>query len=91
MREAFWDLAARVHYRLLPEGARIFIHCRAGIGRTGMFATAVLMCAGKSFQSALLAVRRAGSNPETERQMEFLQQGPPAGLLEEYCDHDAHE
>jgi len=58
--------------RLLRQGRRILVHCAAGIGRTGMFATAVLMAAGVERNQALALVRAAGSVPEDREQVELL-------------------
>ena len=43
--QTFADLVVET-VRLLRQGQRVLVHCAAGIGRTGMFATAVLMAAG---------------------------------------------
>lgn len=87
-RERFWDLAATVWFRFLKEeGGRIYVHCQAGVGRTGMFAVALLRAAGYSMVRAISAVRAAGSDPETGRQMDFLRQGPPRGLFENYQEY----
>lgn len=75
-REAFWDLACRVWYELLADGAVVYIHCRAGVGRTGLFATAVLMVSGMSHTKAAARVAAAGSAAETEPQRELLRAGP---------------
>ena len=41
-------LAATLHHDI-SNGEHVVIHCRAGIGRTGMIASAVLMQAGNSY------------------------------------------
>jgi len=89
--QAFWDLACRLWYQLLAEGAVAYIHCRAGIGRTGLFATAVLMVGGTSYAKAAGRVTSAGSGAETEPQRELLRSGPPKGLVEKYrrCGRDS--
>ena len=61
------DLARRVVEKL-QTGRKIVLHCAAGHGRTGMFAVIVLVAAGNSIESALDAVRKAGSEPDTATQ-----------------------
>lgn len=58
----------------LQNGARITVHCRAGIGRTGMMAQAVLVSLGLPLQDAAQRVADAGSHCETIEQRAFLQQ-----------------
>jgi hypothetical protein len=82
--EAFWDLACRLWYQLLPDGAVVYVHCRAGIGRTGLFATALMMVSGMTHTKAATVVAAAGSAAETEPQRAVLRSGPPAGLVENY-------
>lgn len=49
---AFWGLAQDVAVAL-REGKRVLVHCGAGIGRTGMFAVAVLMVLGLPREESL--------------------------------------
>jgi protein-tyrosine phosphatase len=67
----FLEAVRHVH-TMLSEGSNVFIHCGAGIGRTGMFAAALLLRDGAALQRAVEAVRAAGSNPESGAQMHFL-------------------
>lgn len=57
--EATWnELGPRVR-TILRHGGRVLIHCRAGLGRTGLLAATLLVELGASPQSAIAAVRRA--------------------------------
>lgn len=69
--DAFWQLAQGIASALrAPE--TVLVHCAAGIGRTGTFATAVLLELGVPVAEAADAIERAGSRPETSMQREFL-------------------
>lgn len=56
--------------RELRQGGRIFIHCYAGLGRTGTVAALILMQYGLAARDALRAVRaaRPGSVQSTEQE-----------------------
>lgn len=56
----------------LREGKRVLVHCHAGIGRTGTFATCVLLALGLSAAEAENAVGEAGSRPEILAQRQFI-------------------
>jgi predicted protein tyrosine phosphatase len=58
--------------KALREGRRIVIQCGAGIGRSGTFATAVLMALGLSQDDANARVEAAGAHPESWAQQELL-------------------
>lgn len=68
---AFFNLAGELAGRL-KSGENILIHCGAGIGRTGTLATSVLIILGTDLNESLEAVRIAGSDPETEEQMDLV-------------------
>jgi hypothetical protein len=51
--------------RTLREGRRVLIHCAAGIGRSGMTATCVLMALGMSYHDAAQNVMAAGGQLES--------------------------
>jgi protein-tyrosine phosphatase len=56
----------------LAAGRNVFVHCGAGVGRTGTFAITLLLLEGASMAHALQAVGALGSRPETESQRELL-------------------
>jgi len=58
----------------LRAGGRIVMHCRGGIGRTGMMAQAVLVALGMTQQAAERHVAEAGSHCETTEQIAFLKE-----------------
>lgn len=61
----------------LKDGRTVLVHCGAGIGRTGMVATCVLVALGQGLDDALSTVRHAGSHPENEDQVSFVGGSPP--------------
>lgn len=73
VRMRFWSKAAEIAERS-QEGEGFFIHCAAGVGRTGMFAVAILLKMGYEFEAALSEVRSVGSSPENELQLRFLRE-----------------
>ena len=52
----------------LAAGDKVFMHCAAGIGRTGTVAACLLKRLGLSTSEAVQRVRNAGSNPENALQ-----------------------
>jgi protein tyrosine phosphatase len=52
----------------LRSSAVLVLHCAAGIGRTGTVAACLLKHLGASPETAIQAVRAAGSNPESAAQ-----------------------
>lgn len=57
----------------LREGGRLLVHCNAGIGRTGLMATCLLMALGVARQAALATVSAAGSCPEAPGQLALIE------------------
>ena len=67
------SLAGRI-FSEISAGRKIVIHCRAGIGRTGIVAGAVLLHAGLSSSAAisLISQARGVQVPDTAEQKEWL-------------------
>ena len=76
-RYRFWLLAYKIA-DMLRRGERVLIHCRGGIGRTGMLAAGVLQMMGFSARDAYQTIEEIGSHPETPEQRDFVRSGPPA-------------
>jgi len=68
---AFRQVAIEVA-KSLGRGENVLVHCGAGIGRTGMFAIAILMVLGLHDRDARRRVADAGSSPERAAQEEAL-------------------
>jgi ADP-ribosyl-[dinitrogen reductase] hydrolase len=57
--EKAWSTVGAEARRMLLDGGRVLLHCRAGLGRTGMIAARLLVELGMSPESAIVAVRNA--------------------------------
>ena len=58
---------------ILADGGRVLVHCRGGLGRTGVVAARLLMEFGMTVEEAMLAVRKARSHAiETSAQERYL-------------------
>lgn len=72
--ERDWDDASAALHAVLDSGGRIVLHCRAGIGRTGMVAARLLIDRGVMPADAVVAVRRARPGAiESSEQMDWVQ------------------
>lgn|SRR5574341_452404 len=58
--------------RALRDGRKVLIHCGAGIGRSGMTATCVLMTLGLSYHDAAQNVMAAGGQIESWSQEQHV-------------------
>jgi predicted protein tyrosine phosphatase len=70
----FARLSLRLYWQV-HAGSNSLIHCRAGVGRSGLLAAAVLMHQGRDAQQALahVARRRGMPVPETSDQGSWLE------------------
>lgn len=66
--------ALRPLWQRWTQGESVVIHCAAGCGRTSLAAITFLLLAKVPLDEALKQVRSAGSEPDTEKQRQFLQQ-----------------
>jgi len=57
--EAQWDTAGKELRQVLVDGGRVVLHCRGGLGRTGMIAALLLVEFGLDPSAAIAAVRQA--------------------------------
>ena len=68
-----WRAIAPRVANILREGGRVLIHCRAGLGRTGLVAASILVDFGASAQETLDAVRAARAKTiETTEQERYI-------------------
>lgn len=70
-RDAYLHVAGEVAAEL-RRGARVLVHCGAGIGRTGTFAAIVLLFLGIPSEQAEKMIKDAGSSTEIASQKEFI-------------------
>ena len=64
----------------LSSGKNVLLHCRQGLGRTGLIAACLLMKSGMSPGAAIEAVSgaRGAAVPETAEQRDWLERFAPA-------------
>lgn len=73
--ELEWLTAGREARELLRAGRRVLIHCRAGLGRTGLLAARLLVELGTPPDEAIAAVRKARPEAiETQAQADHVRQ-----------------
>ena len=68
--EAAWDSAGGALRRMLRGGERIVVHCRGGLGRTGVVAARLLIELGETPERALAKVRTARPGAVETREQE---------------------
>ncbi|MGA2113317.1 MAG: dual specificity protein phosphatase family protein [Bryobacteraceae bacterium] len=68
----------------LEDGKNVAVHCRQGIGRSGLVAAAALVTAGMSADSAIetVSAARGRTVPETEAQHRWVHHLPSERLVE---------
>ena len=66
-------------YQQISQGYNTVIHCRAGIGRTGIIASALLIKQGLSVEQAIekVSIARGIQIPDTQLQIDWLYQIEP--------------
>lgn len=70
MFEEEWETAGKELRRILREGGRIVIHCRGGLGRTGLVAARLLVEFGMEPQEAIRRIRAARQGAIQTREQE---------------------
>lgn len=72
-RESVAELASRI-VDALRAGKNVALHCRQGIGRSGLIAAAVLVSNGEELDAALEAISRSRTVevPETDAQRQWI-------------------
>lgn len=67
----------------LEEGRKVAVHCRQGIGRSGLIAAGVLMSSGIGAENAIEVVSNARgvAVPETPAQLEWIHHLPSERLV----------
>ncbi len=76
MRQSHFAQFIEELFTLITQGAHIVIHCRGGIGRSGLAASSVLLHAGFQADNAMetVSAARGETTPETHDQIAFIQQ-----------------
>jgi len=71
--ERTWRVLGPRARNILRKGGRVLIHCRAGLGRTGLLAATLLVELGASPESAIAAVRHARPGTiQTDEQEDYV-------------------
>ena len=73
MFEEKWEIAGEELRRILFQGGRIVLHCRGGLGRTGLIAARLLVEFGMEPRDAIRRVRAARPGAiQTREQEEYV-------------------
>ena len=85
--ERLWTYSGHVLRRKLRSGETIVVHCRGGLGRTGMIAARLAIEFGEAPEEALRRVREARRGTvETTAQEAYVLRQRASGLDERYAD-----
>ncbi|WP_257274176.1 MULTISPECIES: cyclin-dependent kinase inhibitor 3 family protein [unclassified Endozoicomonas] len=80
--EEHWKQSVNTIYRYLDQGEKVLVHCRGGLGRTGLLVARLLMAYGASSDEAISKVREARTGAiETKEQEDYLRSMPSANHL----------
>lgn len=78
--DSLWDAVRSDILIRLAAGGRVVLHCRGGLGRTGLVAALLLMERGMEAEHAILTVRRARPGAiETDAQEHYVLGYRPRG------------
>ncbi len=84
--ETAWQAAGAALRQRLGDGERIVIHCRGGLGRTGLVATRLLVELGEPPAEALARVRAARPGAvETREQEQYVLRTVPELISHTEC------
>ncbi len=88
--EAAWPARSAMLRSLIARGGRVLIHCRAGLGRTGMVGARLLVETGMAASEAIATVRTSRPGAiETAAQVRWVEAGQPAPLPQPARDRAA--
>ena len=77
--EQQWQQSVNTIYRCLDQGEKVLVHCRGGLGRTGLLVARLLMAYGASSDEAISKVREARTGAiETREQEDYVRSMPSA-------------
>jgi len=80
--ERQWALTSTGLHGRLRAGERIVVHCKGGLGRTGLVVARLLIEMGTPPAEAVTRVRRARPGAiETDAQLRYVLALPPRGLI----------
>lgn len=90
--DSAWPARSVLLRRLLACGGRILIHCRGGLGRTGMISARLLVEGGMPAPQAIATVRNVRPGAiETPAQERWVAAGAPAPLPAPATTHAARQ
>ena len=78
--EQQWRESVASIYRCLDRGEKVLVHCRGGLGRTGIVAARLLMAYGASAGEAIKQVRAVRKGAIETKEQEAYVQSLPVGI-----------